>query len=235
MAARIRSLRNGITPVNETSRDDLVATDVVTVTSIDAATTYAWSLVFSPDGSAAVFSGSASAVSPGTFTVDLEGPYLVRLVVDAGLGTEDTQFVRLRALTTNLGLKLVAAGERRDESGTIPVDVSPEGWANDQNFNLQTLEAAIGALSGTNVSRETFLASAFAFGGSISTVTVAHTPLGAPGLTGYLELFRNGIADQTRVTIAPAAPGEWRLNGTTLQVFGDVTASGDTYRVTYPY
>lgn len=146
MAARIRSLRNFITPIDEASRDDLAITDVVTVQSLDAATTYAWSLVFVPDGSAATFSGDPLAVSPGSFTVDLVGSYLVRLIVDATLGSEDTQYVRLRAVTTSLGLKLVAAGERRDESGIIPVDADPEGWANDQNANFQAIEAALGAV-----------------------------------------------------------------------------------------
>lgn len=149
MAARIRSTRNFITPVDEASRDDLVLTDVVTVTSLDAATTYAWALVFVPEGSVATFSGDVTAVSPGSFTVDVEGPYLVRLIVDAGLAGESSQYVRLRALTSSLGLTLVAAGERRDESGTIPVDVDPEGWAYEQNANLLALEAAITAASPT--------------------------------------------------------------------------------------
>jgi len=142
MAASIRSLRNGITPIDDGSRDDLVATDVVLVSALDAATTYAWTLVFVPEGSSATFSGSTTAVSPGSFTIDVTGAYLVRLIVDAGLSTESTQYVRLRALTTDLGLKLVAAGERRDGTGIIPVDVDTEGWANEQNANLKALEAA---------------------------------------------------------------------------------------------
>jgi hypothetical protein len=142
MAARIRSLQNGINPIDEASRDDLVAADVVTVSSLDAATTYAWTLVFVPEGSAAAFTGSATAVSPGDFTVDVVGAYLVRLIVDLGLPTEDTQYLRLRALTTGLNLTLVAAGERRDGTGVIPVDVDSEGWANEQNNNLLALEAA---------------------------------------------------------------------------------------------
>ena len=148
MAARIRSLRNGIAPIDEASRDDLVAGDVVSLQSIDAATTYAWTIVFAPQDlagnpSAATFSGNPATVSPGSFTVDNEGAYLIRLVVDAGLATEDTQYVRLRALTSSLGLELVSAGERRDSSGVIPVDVDVEGWANEQNLNLQKLEAAL--------------------------------------------------------------------------------------------
>lgn len=139
MAARIRSLRNSLSPIDEASRDDLVPGDVVTVQALDAATTYAWAIAFAPEGSTATFTGSTSAVSPGNFTVDLEGPYLIRLIVDAALPTESTQYVRLRALTEFAGLKLVAAGERRDTTGIIPVDVDVEGWANEQNFNHQRL------------------------------------------------------------------------------------------------
>ena len=143
MSARISSLRNGIDPVSEQSRDDLVSGDVVVVSSLDAATTYDWTLVFVPEGSTATFSGSATAVSPGSFTVDQEGAYLVRLVVDASLGTESTQYVRLRALTAFGELTLIAAGERRDGTGIIPVDVDAEGWANEQNANLQVLKAFV--------------------------------------------------------------------------------------------
>lgn len=141
MSARIRSKRNLITPIDEASRDDLIVADVVTVQALDAATTYDWALEYVPEGSAATFSGSLTAVSPGSFTVDLVGSYLVRLTVDATLVSEDTQYVRLRALTTDLGLHLIAAGERRDETGLIPVDVSVTGWADEQNGNLQALEA----------------------------------------------------------------------------------------------
>lgn len=151
VAARIQSLRNGGSAVDEASRDDLVATDVVVVSSLDSATTYNWTLVFVPEGSAATFSGTTTAVSPGSFTVDIPGPYLVRLVVDSGLPTEDTQYVRLRALTEELGLTLVAAGERRDGTGTIPVDVDPEGWANEQNANLKALETAVTLASSPGV------------------------------------------------------------------------------------
>lgn len=147
MAARIRSLINGLSPVDEASRDDLLPADVITVQAVDAATTYAWALMFVPEGSSATFSGSATAISPGSFTVDLPGPYLVRLVVDATLPTESQQYVRLRALTTSLGLKLVAAGERRDDTGIVPVDADPVGWAYNQNYNLLALESAVAAVT----------------------------------------------------------------------------------------
>ena len=139
MAANIRSLVNGASQLDGSSRDDVAVGNTVTVSSVDSATTYAWTLAFVPEGSTATFSGEVTTVSPGGFVTDKEGPYLVRLTVDAGLGTESTQYVRLRVPTVFGSLKLVAAGERRDGTGVIPVDVDTEGWTNEQNANIQTL------------------------------------------------------------------------------------------------
>ena len=138
--AEIRSLRNGADPIDGASRDDLVIGDLVEVRSINTGS-YQWSIAFKPEGSAAVFSstGTEQAVTqnPGTFTVDVDGPYLIRLVLTDGTGTTE-QFVRLRALTAFADLKLVAAGERYD-TVSVPVDATFDGWADEQNFNLNTL------------------------------------------------------------------------------------------------
>lgn len=138
----------------QNSRDDLRRGYQVALHSFHEATTYSWSLSFAPDSTGSVGTGtpfdgtssSAALLAPegstqrdAKFNVDFEGAYLVRLVVDAGLPTEDTQFVRLRRLSQFADIKLVAAGERRDEKGVIPVDATPEGWSNDQNSNLQRL------------------------------------------------------------------------------------------------
>jgi hypothetical protein len=145
MPALIQSLVNGLNPVVGASRDDLRAGDVVQLDSVGGpATTWAWSIAFAPEDkdrnpSAAVLVGNVFGAGPVTFTVDNEGPYLIRLVIDAGLPTQDEQYVRLRFDTIFGNLKLVAAGERRDGSGIVPVDVSAEGWANDQNYNLNRL------------------------------------------------------------------------------------------------
>lgn len=139
--AEIRSLRNGVDPIDGASRDDLVIGDVVEVQSINTGTAYQWSIAFKPEGSAAVFSstGTEQAITqnPGTFTVDVDGPYLIRLAFTDPSGTTE-QFVRLRALTAFGDLKLVAAGERYD-TVSVPVDLTFDGWADEQNFNLNTL------------------------------------------------------------------------------------------------
>jgi hypothetical protein len=144
MAASIESRRNGIDPLVGVSREDLRAGDVVRLTHVGApATTYGWALLFTPDQpdgtpSTAVLTAN---VGPGPieFTVDNEGAYLVQLIVDFGLGTESKQSIRIRYQTVFADLKLVAGGELRTTTEAIPVDASPEGWADDQNMNLQTL------------------------------------------------------------------------------------------------
>jgi len=146
MPALIQSLVNGINPVVGASRNDLRVGDVVQLNHVGApATNYIWSIAFAPQSptgtpSAAVLAGNPASAGPVTFIVDNEGAYLIRLVVDVGLPSQNEQYVRLRYLTVFGDLKLVAAGERRDGTGVVPVDISAEGWANDQNFNLQTLK-----------------------------------------------------------------------------------------------
>jgi hypothetical protein len=201
MAASIRSLRNGILPVDDASRDDLVVGDVVNVSALAPATSYAWVLTFVPDGSAATFSGSSTAVSPGNFTVDLPGPYLVRLTTDIGLPTEATQYVRLRVLTPSLNLRLVAAGERRDSTGVIPVDASPEGWANDQNYNLQTLEAAILSPPGTGAN---IISLPFTFATASPAVVC---PLAATAYILHTRVFISTPFDDPAATIDVGVTG----------------------------
>lgn len=149
------SLVAGSTQQN--SREDLQLGYHVVLNSVHEATTYSWSLSFASDSPGDTTTGSfggtgstsallapeGSTSRTAKFNVDFEGTYLIRLVVDAGLATEDTQFIRLRVLTMFGALKLIAAGERRDENGVIPVDATPEGWANDQNANFQRLALLI--------------------------------------------------------------------------------------------
>lgn len=137
----------------QNSREDAQPGYQVVLNSVHEATTYSWTLAFASDSPGDTVPGSfggtesSSALLPpegstsrtAKFNVDFEGSYLIRLTTDAGLDTEDTQFIRVRALSLFGALKLVAAGERRDERGVIPVDATPEGWANDQNANFQRI------------------------------------------------------------------------------------------------
>ena len=249
------------------SRDDLAVNDVVELESVGIGTAYQWNIAFKPEDqtgtpSAAVFSstGTEQAVirNPGTFTVDLDGPYLLRLlyttpqitlntVLSAGVsfsingitltavagartpgnndfsiaggtvalisaemvaaindpansfaganlaGTDASpsvvisptletvptgetvtitysgaaadvtigdltteQYVRLRALTDFGQLKLVAAGERYDTL-RVPVDAQPDGWADEQNYNLNALLGLVYGVTPSEASRTLYV------------------------------------------------------------------------------
>lgn len=149
MPAIIQSLVNGINPVVGASRYDLRPGDVVTLSQVGGpANTYAWSMADKPSNqsgtpSAAVLAGNVFGPGPVTFTVDASGlfpgPFLIRLVIDAGLPSQDEQYVKLEYVTKFGKIRYVAAGERRDGSGIIPVDADPSGWAKTQNYNLGQL------------------------------------------------------------------------------------------------
>jgi len=123
-----------------TSREDLAVGDVVTLLADDLSnTTYAWTLAYKPEGSTATLTGDVTLPGPLTFTVDLEGPYLIRLITDLGTATQNEQFVRLRYLTDFASLHIVAGGEQLTSVVPVPVDIAAQGWADDQNRNLLTL------------------------------------------------------------------------------------------------
>lgn len=152
MAANIKTTLNGLaaTELLGLSRDDLSAGDTVECVSVDAAMTeggYVWSLAYVPsDGGGTSEAALTVDGNKCEFTVDKEGPYLVRLVIDPGTEHEDQQYLRLRALTSTAGLRLIAAGEQISDDAVIPSDLTGYGWAEDQNKNLIGLANAIGGL-----------------------------------------------------------------------------------------
>ena len=108
MAAIIKTYLNGdpTTLVEGASRDDLRPGDVVTCEAGAApGGEYRWTLAFAPMDEAGAVKSAATVDGQETdpqcsFSVDHEGAYLVRLIIDPGTSTESTQFVRLRSFGT---------------------------------------------------------------------------------------------------------------------------------------
>ena len=137
-----------IGPVVNTSVETLRKGDEIRLRCPDDnQSSYRWDLSYTPLGSHGDPVADASAAVLDTpdaqtckFTVDWDGPYLVRLVINRGdPATEDTKFVRARVATKFAGVKLVSAGERRTTTPYVPADASTVGWTNDMNLNLQRL------------------------------------------------------------------------------------------------
>ena len=82
---------------------------------------------------------------------------------------------------------------------------------------------------------ERFLANSFAFDGGVSAHVLQAAAGVSAGAVAYARLFVNGIRDvsYTKVTQAPSSLKEWRLSGSSLVIFGDVTATGNTYDIEY--
>lgn len=195
-SASITSTINTSTVVGA-SRNDATTGSVVSLSSTNTHTTYAWTLAYKPPGSAATFSGSSSAASPGTFTVDLEGPYLVRLTADLGLGTESTQYVRIRYPTVLGPLYLTAAGEGYGGSIPVPVDQTSTGWTNALNSNLMTL---LGLVQGSLTSGNVFTVDPTEGYGDYTTIQAAidaADTAGASSSNPFVVLVRPGIYDES--------------------------------------
>ena len=103
--------------------------------------------------------------------------------------------------------------------------------------NLDWLEVPMGG-GGTSVTMDDdeIAAASFVYSGGtgLSTSSLTTMPSTDAGLTPLRKLWRNGILEPTMVSGTPAADGEWRLNGQTLEIYGDVTGSGDDFYVLYP-
>lgn len=163
------------------------------------------------------------------------------VTVNPGDGIEISSGVRVK-LAANPGIARGAGGLNvlEDANGGILRDGNGIGVKIDAGASGQLSKGSAGARVATGgvglpskSIEETFAASAFAFGSGISTKTVSQTPDTHANVLQGQALTKSGLDVMKRVAIAPAASGEWRLNGTTLEIFGDVTASGDQYRVRY--
>ena len=206
----------GATTVVGASRNDAVLGSVVTLTSTNAHTTYSWTLAYKPVGSAAAFSGSSTASSPGTFTVDTEGPYLVRLTANLGLSTESTQYVRVRYPTVLGSLDLVAAGEGYGGAIPVPVDQTPTGWTDALNTNFMSV---LGLIQGTLTSGRVLTVDPTSGYGDYTTIQAA---IGAAVLAGAAAttpfvvkvnpgLYTENLAFQAFVHVIgwPGTPGDF--------------------------
>ena len=92
------------------SNDNLPLGTLVNLDSQDTATTYLWSIQSQPAGAPSDVLSSTTDKSP-TFTPTREGSYLIQLVVDQGLPTEDTDQVIAAVLELETGNRIPAVGE----------------------------------------------------------------------------------------------------------------------------
>lgn len=184
---------------------------------------------------ASTVAGNGLAYSAGVISLDLNE------LTDAAIAVASDSIVFIDASDSNSSKKesvadfvaFMAGAGLGSSAGVLAVNVDDATI----EINSDTLRLKDGGIEaaklGFTVRREAIAAASFSYSSPISTFTVAQTPDTAAALVEMQELYRNGVADGTKVAITPAAAGEWRLNGTSLEIYGDVTASGDTFKVLY--
>lgn len=105
-----------------------------------------------------------------------------------------------------------------------------------RSSSLTTLLATLAATPPFGITTELITASSMTYDGGtgLSTKTLTATSSSVAKLQGAKQLYKSGAAVMKRVSGTPSAPGEFAITGATLTIYGDVTASGDTYTATYP-
>ena len=110
------------------SNDNLPLDTIVTLTSVDTALhSYTWAIVSQPEGPNDNIVGSGQIV---TFTPTKEGSYLVKLTVDFGYPSEDSQQLIAAVRELETGDRIPAIGETTENSVN-------DGWANPVDSVLQ--------------------------------------------------------------------------------------------------
>jgi len=126
-------LMNGVLTPNE----GLSIGSQVTLTNQDdtGVVTWAWTIVSKPTGSTTTLTGASSATA--YFTPDVEGAYLVRLIVNKDLATEEqgTSVGRVKTLHKNL---LPHAKDETSEGHPV------EGWAKAWRESYLKVDKALG-------------------------------------------------------------------------------------------
>lgn len=97
-------------------------------------TTYLWALLDVPEGSAAALSDPG--IQNPTFTADSEGTYLVKLVVDLGMGTETADQKVAAVLQLKIGERVPAATETTEANAT-------KGWGPELNQWLRLADSRL--------------------------------------------------------------------------------------------
>ena len=114
------------------SDTDLALGDTITFSNQDntGVATWGWELLDIPLDSSAMLTSAVAATTD--LTLDKEGSYLVRLIANAGMGTEERGLVVVGVRHLKTRLRYPAAGERLESD---PV----RGWASTRNSDLDRL------------------------------------------------------------------------------------------------
>lgn len=177
-------------------------------------------------------SGGSGEVWDETFS---NGPDTATVAVPGTLG--ETEILTIAALS---GAGALTAGKVLRLYVTRDNAVGSNAAGHVDIVDIDVLFTIPAGITLSGVVDEEFAAGSMSYAAPVSEYTVGSSALADAAWYGLYNLYFDGLrADPggvptKRVAGVPAAAGEWRINGTTLQVYGDQTASGSTLSVTYP-
>lgn len=181
---------------------------------------------------------SATGGLTGGDGIDITGTTVSAVVADfAGSGLEDDGGNNLRIAAAAAGDGLTGGGGSalavQANGSTIDVAAGGISVADGQIDTTQLADNGVTPAKNSYVwAIATAAASAFSFDGTRSNVTLANAALNDLELNpGYICL-RNGVDELTKKSTTTSA-GDWSVGGTTWSIHGDITASGDTYRLRF--
>lgn len=202
---------------------------VVQLDNATVETTYAWTILDQPDGATDAL--SSAVIKNPTFTPKKEGTYLIKLVTNATLPSEQTDkvIVAVRQLKTSevipgfvgpfLGMRVPAAGETTEQSTDQVVgEATPDGWAHSVNRDLRILDSRtsdpgvlIGFLSGFGHAR----------GDVLRVIGTSTLKVGLPGAEN-LPLFDLALATLPENIDEPVFVLEGGVDGNAAPASGDL-------------
>jgi hypothetical protein len=188
-------------------------------------------------------SGSALAVDPDNSTVEISGGKVA--LKAAGVGsTQLASNAVTTAKITDANVTTAKIADANVTAGKLASDaVTTVKVADDA---ITAAKIAAGAVGSSELASDAVtpaklglkwecvdvLASAFAYDSTRSNKTLSSSALSDASIDSGVMLMKNGLDSMTKVTTTSGSD-EWSLSGTTLSVHGDITASGDTYRLRY--
>lgn len=96
------------------------------------------------------------------------------------------------------------------------------------------LLAVLAASPPFGIAEEVIPASSFVFAANVSTASLSQPSSNVAKIQGAKTCAKGGVLVLRRVSGTPSSPGEFAISGSTITIFGDIVASGDTYAITYP-
>jgi hypothetical protein len=202
------------------------------------------------DGGGAGIEVNVEAAGSGTGGLVITSNAIRVNVEAAGSGTGGLVLVaggiRVNRDTASTGatasvLKLSASGLGVGVDDSTVEGSAAGGSLRVKDLGITTAKIAADAVTiaklGISFREETFAASAFTLVTGDSEKALAKTALVDVKSYAYVECYRNGIADMTRVTTAtdPSTADEFRItsDGLTLEIGTDITGTSNNYRARY--